>query len=151
MYFSNPMNSSPFQRIPPGWFIQRREHLETYYQELSVLKHKISRFSSHQNIPAALNAAKSLEQLNKQIETMEKTLESKLPDLSGEEDFYNKGDLRRIKELCIATSIQLKAIAGQISWGMSTDSQISQVTRNLYPLLDLIQDTLDWLEQGINS
>jgi len=42
-------------------------------------------------------------------------------------------------------------IAGKISWGMSADIQISQVTRNLYPLLKLIQDTLNWLEQGIDS
>ena len=145
------MNNFPFQHIPPGWFIRRREYLETYYQELSILKDKVARFASSQNVVAVLNAVESLNQLNKQIQTMEDNLESNLRDPSEKYDLYNKGDLRRIRELSTATSAQLEAIAGKISWGMSADSQISQVTRNLYPLLRLIQDTLNWLEQGIDS
>jgi hypothetical protein len=151
MYLSSSMNNFPFQNIPPSWFVQRREHLETYYQELSILKDKVSRFASSQNVVAVLNAAEALNQLTRQIQNMEDHLESNLIERSEGFDFYNRGDLRRIRELSIATSTQLEAIAGEIGWGMSADTQISQVTRNLYPLLRLIQDTLRWLEQGINS
>jgi hypothetical protein len=102
-------------------------------------------------VVAVLNAAESLQQLNEQIQTMENVLDSSLLDRSEEYDFYNKRDLRRIRELSTATSTELETLAGNISWGMSADSQVSQVTRNLYPLLKLIQEILDWLEQGIPS
>ncbi len=151
MYLSNGMNNFPFQHIPPGWFIRRREHLETYYHELTNLKDKVTRFASHQNVVALLNAVESLNQLDKQIEAMADHLASNLRDPSDAYDCHNMGDLRRIRELSTATSTELEAIAGKISWGIEADSQISQVTRNLYPLLNLIEETLNWLEQGIDS
>ena len=149
MYPSSGMNNFPFRHVPPGWFIRRREYLETYFQELAILKDRVTRFASNQNVVAVLNAAEALNQLTKLIQAMEDHLESNLPALSDSYEFYNRGDLRRIRELSIATATELEAIAGRISWGKSADPQISQVTRNLYPLLRLIQDTLQWLELGI--
>lgn len=151
MYLSNGMNSFPFQHLPAGWFVRRREHLETYYQELSILKAKVTRLASNQNVVAVLQAVESLNALNKHIEAMESHLTSNLRDPSAEYDCHNIRDLKRIRELSSATSTELEAIAGKISWGMQADLQISQVTKNLYPLLNLIADTLDWLEQGIDS
>ena len=151
MLFPSNMNNFPFRQMPAAWFVRRREHLETYYQELSILKDKVTRFASNQNVVAVLNAVESLNQLNKQIETMEDHLISNLRDPFDEYDCQNMGDLRRIRELSTATSTELEAIAGNMSWGMQADSQISQVTSNLYPLLNLIEDTLNWLEQGIDS
>jgi hypothetical protein len=150
MNVSSGMENFPFRQLPPGWYIRRREYLETYYQELSTLKDKVSRFASNQNIVAVLDAAEALNQLNIQIQSMEDNLESSLPDRTDKYDVYNRGDLRRIRELSTATSAQLEAIAGKISWGMPADPQISQVTRNLNPLLRLLQETLKWLERGIN-
>jgi len=87
------MNKFPFQHMPSSWFIRRREHLETYYHELSILKSKVARFANSQNVVAVLNAAEALNQLKRQIETMEENLEASLLNSSYDYDFYNKGDL----------------------------------------------------------
>ena len=148
MYMSHNMNSFPFSQIPQVWFVSRREHLETYHHELLNLRDKVTRFASAQNVVAVLKAAQSLDRLNEQIHTMEETFKAHLSPYVDEYDSYNKNDLVRIAELSTSISSNLETIARQISWGMTADLQISQVKRNLYLLLELIEDTLKWLEQG---
>lgn len=148
MYAYNDMNSFLFSRIPAMWFVSRREQLETHYQELFNLHTKMTKFVGGQNVEAMLGAAKSLEKLNEQIRGMEETFESYLEEVDDNDHMYNNNDFRRIRELASSTSSSLEAIAGQISWGLRADTQTSQVKRNLYPLLELMKDTLQWLERG---
>jgi len=148
MYASNNMNSFPFSHIPTIWFVSRRENLETYHQELSNLRDKVTRLAGGQNVVAVLEAAESLQQLSEQIQSMEEMFESNLSPYIDEYDPYNKNNLRRIRELASSISSNLETIARQVSWGMRADTQIGQVKRNLHPLLRGLEDTLEWLERG---
>jgi hypothetical protein len=149
MYPSNNMNSFPFSHMPTIWFVSRRENLETFHQELSNLRDKVTRFAGGQNVIAMLEAAESLKQLNEQVRSMEEIFESNLSPYIDEYDPYNKNNLRRIRELASSISSHLETIAEQVSWGIKADAQIAQVKRNLYPLLRGLEDTLEWLERGI--
>ena len=148
MFPSNNMNSFPFRHIPTIWFVSRRENLETYHQELSNLRDRVTKLAGGQNVVAVLEAAESLRQLNEQVRNMEETFELHLSPYINEYDPYNKNNLRRIQELASSICSNLETIAGRISWGMKADMQIIQVKRNLYPLLRGLEDTLEWLEQG---
>jgi hypothetical protein len=148
MYTSNNMNSFPFSRIPTIWFVSRREDLETYHEEFSSLREKVTRFAGGQNVVAVLESAESLQHLIEQVHSMEEMFESNLSPYVDEYDPYNKNNLRRIRELALSISSNLETIARQVSWGMRADAQIGQVRRNLYPLLRGLEDTLEWLEQG---
>ena len=150
MFPSNNMNSFPFRQIPAVWFISRREHLETYHQELSNLRDQVTKLAGRQNIVAVLEACESLKQLNEYVRCMEEMFESKLTPYIDEYDPYNRNNLRRIRELALSTSDYLQTIARQMSWRAPYEKQIVQVRRNLYPLLELLETVLEWLERPTN-
>jgi hemoglobin-like flavoprotein len=149
MTLDSGIDQFPFSKIPPIWFVHRREYLETHYQDLVSLKDKLSRFAGGQNVLAILHAAESLDKLNELIEAMEKTFESHLLPFVEQYNPYHKYDLKRIKELSRETSNHLQALAVQMSWGNSYEKQAQQIKRNLYPLMELVGDILAWLERVI--
>lgn len=150
MLSSNGMNSSQFRSIPQIWFVRRREYLETHYQEVLTLRDKITPLSVGQNIIKIQAAAESLRELNSQIDLMDQTFGVYASLLIDEYDPYNRYELQRIKELTIATANHLDALAKQLSWGGAPESTVSQVKRNLIPLIKLIERTLNWIEERLN-
>jgi len=149
MYLSNNMNSFPFSHIPAVWFISRRENLETYYQEISRLRDKVTSLSGGQNVVAILEAAETMKQLYEQICRMEEIFEENLSPYIDEFDPYNKNNLRRIAELAKSLSASFETIARQVSWGLRVDNSVMQIKRNIQPLLRGLEDILEWLERGI--
>lgn len=150
MYPNSDMNNSSFSRIPQLWFVQRREYLETSYQEILNLSNKIAGLSCGNNVVRILDAADLLHELNSQIDIMESTFSAYLSPLTDEYDPYNKYELQRIKELSISTANHLNALARQMSWGAPSEKIVSQVKRNLNPLTKLIRKTLTWIDKSVN-
>lgn len=150
MFPTSDMNNSSLGRIPQIWFVQRRETLETSFQEILVLSDKIGGLSSGNNVARILDAADVLHELHSQIDAMESTFRSYGSPLTNEYDPYNKYELQRIKELSKSTANQLNALAREVSWGAPTEKIVSQVKRNLNPLIRLIQKTLSWIDQLAN-
>lgn len=148
MFSAGSMSNYPLRNIPQVWYVRRREHLETYYSALMELQTKLTKFAGGKNIVAVLEAAESLEQLVQQISQMDEMLAKNISPLSDEYNPYNRNELRRIKDLASSTSVQLETIAKQISWGMPAERQLSQVNRNLYPLIQLVEKILNWLERA---
>lgn len=140
------MDNYPINNIPQIWFVHRREYLETHFIALNELQKKLLKFSGGNNVISILRAAETLNQLSAQIEAMEETLEANLSPLSSAYDPYNRNKLTRIRNLAENTALQLETIAKQLSWGRSPDQQISKVKRNLYPLIQLVDAILIWLE-----
>ncbi|MEW5941041.1 MAG: hypothetical protein AB1750_15345 [Chloroflexota bacterium] len=150
MYPAGDMSNPLFNNIPPIWFVRRREYLETSYQEITALSKKISRLSNGNNAARILDAADLLLELNSQIDLIVNTFHTYTSSAARDYDPYNSYELQRIKELSTSTANHLNALARQVSWGAPSEKIVSQVQRNLNPLINLIQKTLIWIDQSAN-
>jgi hypothetical protein len=131
-----------------AWFAHGREHLETYYYEVTDLNQSMKTISINGDLEAVLGAAESLNCLSKHVEVMRgpNPVESRMAWYGAD---YPSKDVLRIEELALATSQQLEMIADRMSWGEATEKQLLQVTRNLPHIVHLLEQTLSWLDKKI--
>src|SRR5690242_10269771 len=144
---TNDMDSLPLKNIPQIWLIRRREYLETHCLELTELQQELTMLSTNQDITDILDAIKSINGILEHVTQIDEKLNDiQASSNSGHHD-RKINELKRIEELAFATKAQLQAAATQRSWGKTSDKQFSQINRNLYPLIRLLNSTLSWLNE----
>jgi hypothetical protein len=145
---ANPTNSGPLVAAHL-WFGQRQKALETSWNAIAQLQGNLDvlangDFETIMEISAAFN------QLSTETRSMLRLLETAGENLLTDNPrLYLQNDLRRIDELSSATVGQLESIADQASWGLSPERSVTQIEHNLFPLKELVGDTLKWLSRMV--
>ena len=145
--YPNPNMSSPYpENIPLVWFVSRREHLETYQESLSNIYEKLTKISGVNNLNSLLQAIKLLNHVNEFLSEMTFTLEHQANLAQDEYNPYKVNELKRAQEIASVTSGNLQALVRQVSWGHPFHDQVVNVKRNIFPLIKIIGEILDWLK-----
>lgn len=124
--------------------IQGREYLETSYLEISKFQQNLD-MSFVNDLEEVIDAASSFNELAIQVSSLINLFELKNYGLFFLKSQQQFNGLRRILELSTASSSQLEEMVDEVCWGKPIGAQVEQLEQNIYPLKQLLGDTVNWL------